>query len=133
MAQKTAREQIAGNCIHFTGIQNKVCKIGISYDSVKDKEARPFRWPCISTGGHCDKCQLPTAQEVEKELREIGADAIKALDLMIAAKNNIKASGNKSGHITCNAEGCGGQVSYTQFSNGHTRGHCDRCQMGWVE
>lgn len=36
----------AGNCRHFTGIQNDTCKAGVAYESVKDKSVRPLRIPC---------------------------------------------------------------------------------------
>ena len=66
---KSLREQIACKCIHFNGIMNKSCKVGIRYADVRVD--RPYKFPCIQTGGECSKAQFRTEEEINKELEEI--------------------------------------------------------------
>jgi hypothetical protein len=65
----TAREQIAGWCKHFNGIQHDTCQRGIAYADVRDPSARPYRYPCIRRpdgpcATSCALAEFPTPEEV---------------------------------------------------------------------
>jgi len=55
-------------CIHYTGSINEVCSAGVKYHDVIDKTTTPHSLPCIGSynpgGATCEKCQLPTAEEI---------------------------------------------------------------------
>lgn len=72
---KTIKQQIEDRCIHFTGIQNQVCKAGIKYVDIRDESQKPYLFPCNrnlkNSGSHCDKCQFPTVKQVDELLKEI--------------------------------------------------------------
>ena len=44
-ADKPLWQQEAGWCVHFTGVMNKTCRLGIAYDSVRGTERGQF--PCL--------------------------------------------------------------------------------------
>lgn len=60
-------------CIHFTGIMNKTCKVGVSYADMRDSASR---LPCILANDSqtiCRHRQAPTSEQVElgeKQLAE---------------------------------------------------------------
>lgn len=72
---KSLREQIAGQCVHFCGIQHKHCKAGVELVSVRDSsQPGPYRWPCLTIDGRaattvCAQRRMPTPDEVEAEAR----------------------------------------------------------------
>lgn len=67
---KSIKEQLENWCVHFNGIQNGSCKIGIPYSDVRiDK---PYKFPCLNQCDTCDKRQMPTPEQVEQEIEEIG-------------------------------------------------------------
>ncbi len=43
-------------CRHFTGLLDKECKVGVVYESVKDANAHPYRWPCFKDHGCAARC-----------------------------------------------------------------------------
>ena len=60
-----------GECIHFTGIQNKVCEAGVVY---LDKRAGVFpnNFPCLGRGGIvCEKFEKPTLEQVEQSRADL--------------------------------------------------------------
>lgn len=132
---KTLNEQIAGKCIHFNGLGNKLCDAGIKYKDVEVKGARPIRIPCLKdsclTGGECSKIQFPTDEEIAKQTEEIKAIGQKSADAYNAVKTHIDATGEMHGKIVCPS--CGGNLHYTQAEvNGHIWGKC-KCGISWME
>jgi hypothetical protein len=70
------RKQRASSCVHFNGIQNKACKVGVAYESVRDSAASPYRWPCLPDdrgpcATSCASFRLPTPEEIEAEERRV--------------------------------------------------------------
>jgi len=133
---KSIEEQIGGKCIHFNGISNKTCKLGIAYDDVRVPDVKPYQWPCITIvgdchGGHCDHCQFPTEQEIQAKIAEIQDIGSKSLLAMLLVKQHISETGKSQGTIPCNS--CDGKIEYAQASNGHVRAACRKCGMSWVE
>lgn len=77
---ETAIQQRLATCVHFNGIgfvgKDKCCEAGVSYLSVRDSAARPYRWPCLTIDGNCaattcEKRQLPTREQAEAEERQL--------------------------------------------------------------
>jgi hypothetical protein len=85
---RTLQEQIADWCIHFNGIQNTACKIGIPYDGVTDNHKRKV--PCIKNHGcaeFCPSAQFPTEEEVTAKVAEINKEVAQFLTTM--AENKV--------------------------------------------
>lgn len=68
-------------CIHFNGIQRKVCEAKISYISVRDTtQPGRYRWPCLRSDNAtttCSKCHyyskkeaIIKATEMDKSIKE---------------------------------------------------------------
>jgi hypothetical protein len=93
---KSIREQIAGSCRHFNGVQNKVCSAGIAYESIRNgagQRAAFARMPCFAGEGRlpCERRSFPTAEEVEAEVAasdRVIADMFKARAAIVAAKKD---------------------------------------------
>ncbi len=58
-------------CIHFTGLQNKVCEAGVDYASMRDVSGPGMAcWPCL--GGHrpcataCPKRELHNEEQARE-------------------------------------------------------------------
>lgn len=114
------------HCVHFTGIQNKLCNAGVNYDDFRGEE-RPFKFPCIGQGGECSKLQLPTQEQVErfnKEMDLMGTTAMK-LTAAIRALKDVT-----SGEIDCP---CGGKARFAIAPNGHIRARCPSCHISFME
>ncbi len=132
---KTLREQIESGCIHFNGIQNKTCKAGISYDSMKP----PL--PCLRNVSHglaipeCPKREWPSEEQIEKELAESEARSNRFMLLTpLLAKIRKDHKGESwRGIEVCPV--CKGKIhiSITAY-NGHTRGQCETKDcLAWIE
>lgn len=75
----------SNTCVHFTGIQNVQCKLGIRYKSVADPHPGVLRLPCLNdpelpTTAVCPSCRFPTdtelaawEQETERHIQELRA------------------------------------------------------------
>lgn len=102
-AERHARrvERRLNTCIHHNGFINKICDAGVEYASVGETfnlgdMGRPFVAACFAVnewGGQelecrftCDKRQLPTREEVEKEVAETDARVAEHLNQIA---NNI--------------------------------------------
>ena len=84
---QTLEEQIADWCVHFNGIQNTACKIGIPYKSVRRE---PGKLPCIKSDGCCDACPSATfltGEEVVAQVEKINKEVAAFLTTM--AENKV--------------------------------------------
>jgi hypothetical protein len=147
--QLTHAEQIADRCVHFTGLQNGVCKAGVSYASVKiDHEPIPYTrrgvtystarsFPCLASynaaGAVCEKRCAPTPDQVAAE----EAESARMIEDVVKARGGITEATNGkrgvSGTIICPR--CLGTLHYSVArSNGHV---CARCAtegcLAWME
>lgn len=130
----------SGWCRHFTGIQNKTCKAGVDYESVRVAPLKGgYHWPCIlrtARGGEqerlgtCDKLSEYTPEEIAEQEREFKA----ALANMAMARRAILASGKQSGEIVCPC--CnGGTLRFSIAKvNGHVHAACSTANcVRWME
>jgi hypothetical protein len=127
---KTLREQRETKCKHFTGIQNKTCKVGIAYDSLPETEesGRTYRpLPCIDPGcSTCDKREFYTAEELDAREVEDAARFVRAAAAIEAIRADagpyVKGQG-KAGSIKCPT--CGNTLNYSRAGyNGHIHARC---------
>ncbi len=128
-------KQITNKCIHFTGLTNKECSVGVKYKDVEVRDSRPIKIPCLKdsllSGGTCIKAEYPTEEEVEKQVAEIMKDNEMQMNAYLVVKQYIEKTGVKLGKVICPS--CGGNLHYTQAeSNGHIWGNC-KCGIGWME
>jgi hypothetical protein len=135
---KSLEEQIADKCIHFNGITNQECKIGINYrDTFGPVLAGVF--PCIKGGtASCDKCHYPSPEEIkEKVQRMVGASSL-SLKAYVAVKNHIQKAKDESrptpmkGTIDC-PNGDHKLQFAMAITNGHLRIACKECQISMME
>ena len=138
---KSLHDQIAGRCKHFTGMMNKTCEAGVSYDTVKVQKPDGGRsFACIEKYSHepeatCDKRKWPTEEEVAAKIAEIDV-RWKMMELAAPLIRKIKTEHKgKSwgGAVDCPA--CKGALHMSHSSyNGHVHGRCetDGC-LGWME
>lgn len=134
----------AGKCVHFNGMMNDTCEAGVTYADVIDKTTSPRSLPCIqkynTAGATCDKCQMPTAEQIaesEAEHRKFMEGMTKARAAIVAHCGGPwkKGTPDSNGHIDCPA--CGQPQSlgfYRSGHNGHVHACCktDDCVI-WME
>lgn len=123
------KNQVSSRCIHFTGIMNEKCDAGVCYKDVrvKPKDGGMYQFPCIKTGGHCDKCKFKSEAEVQEELNEIE----ELSERMVIVYSLIKSDTRKQGDIDCT---CGGKVKFVKASgNSHIWCKCNTCKLGFNE
>lgn len=139
MNYPTLKEQIAGRCVHFNGIQNKACEAGVNYDQFAGKlpclKSRLFSGQNRPAAHPCDKQQFPSDEQVAKELAEHAAAEEKFMKLTPLLRE-MKAKHRKtgfSGVVECPV--CKGKLSLGVSSyNGHTRGKCETKDcLAWIE
>lgn len=132
---KSLREQIAGSCKHFTGVQNKTCEVGVGYASLRDASGQRAAFatmPCFAGEGRaaCVHREFPTEAEVEAEIAE--ADA--SFGRIRKAREAIVASKLQCGSIRCP---CCGKDGALRFSiapgNGHIHAACSSGCVSWME
>jgi hypothetical protein len=93
-------------CIHFTGIGDETCAVGIPYDTL------PGPLPCIPLGvhQHCAKRELPTPEAVaasESQFLEAVNQAIEKLANGICPHCDAKMDGIRASDRCVYAEPCG--------------------------
>lgn len=117
-------------CRNFTGIQNKKCKQGIAYETVRDESTSPYGFPCTLSGGTCESLSPYTAEELEAQDREI-SERIGAIGKARAA---IVAHGDFNGQLPCPVCGSGSLRYSKARSNGHIHASCstEGC-VRWME
>jgi len=125
----TVKEQIARKCKHFNGVFNKICKVGVEYNSVKGE--KPMELPCINTGGECSKAEFRTEEEVDALVASLSSLSGKALTNYAKIKADYEKNKMYAGKVDCE---CGGVVSYSVAqSNGHIWAKCNNCGMSFNE
>ena len=73
---------IAGNCKHFTGIQNDACAAGVRYLDARDSTVRPYRWPCLTIDQRPSVTTCPSFVAITLEEE---AESLRRLDAALAA------------------------------------------------
>jgi len=129
---RTLAEQIANCCKHFTGMQNKTCKVGISYDSVKGPKGSKGMWrlACFKDEAlPCEQQSFPTADEVKAKVEESN----RGMERVLQARKAIIATGLKQGAITCPKCGKEKALSFAIASNGHVHAKCKTGCVAWME
>jgi hypothetical protein len=127
---KSVQEQILSKCIHFTGIQNKVCEAGISYDAVRGVD-RPYKFPCLNQGGECKLCQFPTKEEAAAEDLRLTEAVNRTVGIYNRIKSIYQNTGETSGKIQCL---CGGEIGYAIAEiNQHISAKCSKCDVSFME
>lgn len=117
-------------CKHFSGMMDKVCRAGVTYRDVADKDARPFRVPCLDPEMNCDKREYPTPEEEAENNRQMEINSTWAVTVILEAERSKKTNGK----IPCPAPGCGGQIIFQRASNnGHVWAKCTTCQRSMIE
>lgn len=125
-------------CRHFTGVQNKTCKAGLSYDQFPPGSGLP----CIDDEKHdlCSKFEAKTAEEIAAR-REYVAKRMEAIG--IARQAIVEACGGpwkrgtpgSSGVIDCPV--CDGKqcLRYSRAGyNGHIHARCGTKDcVSWME
>lgn len=127
---KSLHDQIAHKCVHFTGIMNKQCKLGIAYADVRVND-QPYKFPCLKQCDTCGSALFPTEDEVQQRILEIDGSAIKSVMAMIKIKEHVKKTKEQSGKVECD---CGGELKYIVASvNGHVHAKCSGCGLSIME
>jgi hypothetical protein len=127
----------AGKCIHYNGTVNDTCKAGVKYeDVIVQKPTRSL--PCIakynSGGATCEKCQLPTDEEVKADEAASAKrfnDTIKAREAIVKHLGTQKTG---SGRIDCPICSQFQALRFSRAGNGHIHAQCmtENC-VTWME
>lgn len=134
---RSLKEQIENRCVYFNGVQNDACKAEVNYDSFP-RGTRPcikLEHPSIIEPQSCGKKQLPTPEDVAKELAGWKAteDKItKVMPLVARIKKDHKGEW-WSGVERCPVCGMALVMSIAAH-NGHVWGKCETegC-VSWME
>lgn len=149
MKHKSLHDQIAGRCVHFTGLSKGKCEAGMSYDEV-DKDMRiVYRagLPCLKPDEcdlgrldgrpqcHCPHLQFPTEEEVQKEI-DMWAEQTKKMTMALEIIDPIrKAQKGKNWRGVLECPNCKGKLHVTHAAmNGHVHAHCEtKGCVSWME
>lgn len=128
-----------GSCVHFTGVQNDVCKAGLRYDSVRVTGGGPI--PCLTFNGKrndcCAKYMEPTPEQIAAEEAEFEAVMEKHRIVMAGIRGwrtwSKKNRVAKQEVVECPA--CKGRLHLSQAAyNGHVWGKCETAGcVEWME
>jgi hypothetical protein len=133
-----------GKCIHFNGTSNPFCEKAVRYEDVTDRSATPASMPCIAkyntNGSKCELLQLPTAEEIaadRKELDERVEKMVRAREAIVAACGGKWKEGmpGSQGRIDCPACGKPNTLGFIRSGrNGHIHARCwtEGC-VSWME
>ena len=126
---RSLKDQIASKCKYFSGLMNDSCSIGIKYSEVRiDK---PYKFPCLNTGGECSKAEYLSEDEVNSEIEQINLMEKRVLVAYANIKTKFKETNSYVGKLICE---CGGELNYTiAKSNGHVWAKCKGCQLYFNE
>lgn len=128
---KSLEEQVAGKCVHFTGLMDKQCAAGVEYNSFGQRKLGVI--PCLKGGtAQCDKCQFPSDADVQARLKEIKDGSTKALKLMVAAREHYGKTKEQKGKFTC-PHGDHQAVYVRASTNGHFWISCGTCKINLNE
>jgi hypothetical protein len=133
---KSMREQIAGSCRHFNGVQNKTCSAGVAYESIRDGDGQRASFatrPCFAGEGRipCNLRSFKTGEEVEAEI----AETDHLLAKVSGARAAIVASGQPHGAIACPVCGTPDALRFSVSPyNGHVHAACATAGcVSWME
>lgn len=121
-------------CRHFTGLMNRACAKGITYETVRNLSVElDRRFPCLSNEcpTACAAKESVTREEIEAEDRAL-ADSVKHIG---AARAAIVATKKRAGSIDCPRCGAEGALGFTVSAyNGHVHAGCSTpgC-LRWME
>jgi len=127
-----------GRCVHFNGIQNKICHKGVSYKEVCGAgDGIATRLPCNTQAKnrqHCDDYQDPTDEEIVaykaicKEMFEGVGITRKAI---IEETGGVRGRAGAIPCLVCKE----GEVKYSvDASNGHVWAQCSTLGcVSWME
>ncbi len=135
-----------GRCVHFTGIQNEVCKAKVNIRELVGGSDLGWaaRLPCLLMDA--DKCEvecvsrkLPTREEAETSIDKHDAIIKCTLTVVAAAHEHAETQGLRegsggAGELPCPLE-CGGTLRYRVASyNGHMHAACStKGCISWME
>lgn len=122
-------DQLKNRCIHFNGIMNECCMAGIKYADVR--VGRPYKFPCIKTGGECAKSEFLSDEQAKMQAKEIDEQGLKTATAYINIKEHYQKTKQLQGKLPCE---CGGELNYTVAkSNGHIWAKCTKCDIRFNE
>lgn len=127
-------------CRHYTGFMgaggviNTHCSAGVAYQEIA--QLIPLRnLPCTKEDSpfHCEKCDRPTAAEVEREDQEIELRITQIVQALKLVREQVGAERGVAGKVPCPV--CAGDLHYTVAkSNGHIWGMCNTVGcLSWVQ
>lgn len=135
------RNRRPDKCKHFNGVQHDACDAGVKYEGFRQPNGR-LALPCLNdqSAPACDKCVLPTAEEVAaaRKLME------ERFDNMVTARAAIvahlggpwkKGKPGASGAIDCPCCGKPGALHFSRAGyNGHVHARCESAGcVFWME
>jgi hypothetical protein len=134
--QQTTEEKIRCVCVHFTGIGVDACKAGVRYDSFPSDR----KIPCIplksnpNKPGFCLKKRMPTDEEVKATIQMMQDHDREMRSIFPLIAEMKKRHAGTGGMQVVQCPTCGGKLTMTVASNGHTRGRCstEGCHC-WLE
>jgi len=138
---KSLREQIAGKCIHFTGLMNDTCKAGVDYEQFRKQSTpeKPVGFPCLrdcDNAPACSKREWPSEDHIQARLDEIEeSNERHRKAAAVVAEFRARHKGESAQEaVPCPACGTGQlHLSITAY-NGHVWGHCDtKGCLAWME
>lgn len=130
---KTLYEQIDCHCVHFSGLSNATCKVGVNYQSLRDKERKGYaQYPCWREGADlsCDQRRFPTPAEVQAKVDAIEQSFERSNAAVRVCREDAQRRGFKKGNGGAAEIGCPvcrtGMLHYSVAGyNGHLHGRCD--------
>lgn len=127
----------AGTCVHFTGVQNVVCKCNIRYDYIRGDGLLP----CLTFNGKrndvCSSYTEPTPEQIaanDLEVEQVMARMRLAMGVVGKWKTWTKKNRvAKVGEVECPI--CKGKLHLSQAAyNGHVWGKCEtKGCLSWMQ
>lgn len=130
-------------CVHYNGTVNDCCEAGVNYRQLVGGEDTVWvmRTPCFTRHAAtitCDKLRLPTAEEVDEDLKAVQDSLVKfgkAREAIVAALGGPwkKGTAGASGSTVC--PNCQGTLHYSRAGgNGHIHARCSTANcVAWME
>jgi hypothetical protein len=139
-------EKEMGDCVHFTGVYNTLCKAGVNVRQLVG--GSDFGWatrlPCLAMDEKgcevtCSSRKFTTREEAEATLKAQDESFVKVSKCLKAAHEHAKDAGlgqgsGGRGELPCPAE-CGGTLRYSVAAvNGHMHAACStKGCVSWME
>jgi hypothetical protein len=127
-------------CVHFTGIQNKTCKVNVLYEKARDESTKPFKFACLDADTDvCPLRQYPTREQVDADNAALERRMDDMRIAIPACREDAKQKGFGKGHGGQGSIACPvcktGTLRYSVAGyNGHMHGRCSTqgC-MSWMQ